>query len=568
MKIHNVTQGSSEWHELRRSCFTASEAPAMMGASKYQSRDDLLKQKATGVMQEVSAAQQALFNRGHATEASIRPYIEMLIGEELYPVTGSIEVAGMTLLASFDGLTMAEDIGFEHKLLNQDLADKVKRGELDPHYYWQLEQQLLVSGAAYIIFVTSNGSESDCYHTRYESIPERRDQLIAGWKQFKEDLANYQAPEQAAPKPVAEPVAALPAINFNIDMTNGISIKSNLDAFKAAAQQLVENSKAILVSDQDFENAKARVKECEKAEANIKSLIERFLGELGDANTFKSDLESIGEFIRQSRLNQDKQIKSRSAERKAEIIKAGRDAVQAHIQAINAKLATVSLPTIPADFDAAVYRKSSFDSMQSGVNDALAAFKIEANRIASLIEVNLELMREIASDYKFLFRDMQQLCMMDKEALRAIALQRIADHKTEEDKRIEAEAQRIANEKIEAEKAAEAKRQFDERAEEARKQQEVVAPREYPTQVLDDHKVFTSEREEVAETLIPAGTQSQVFAPDELEPLADMSDFIAGKHAAFKVALDRYLACKKSGADFEQVLRAFIHSTQPVHKAA
>jgi len=36
MQVHNVQQGTPEWHALRSSYFTASEAPAMMGASKYQ----------------------------------------------------------------------------------------------------------------------------------------------------------------------------------------------------------------------------------------------------------------------------------------------------------------------------------------------------------------------------------------------------------------------------------------------------------------------------------------------------------------------------------------------------
>ena len=42
MKIHNVAQGSEAWHALRANYFTASEAPAMMGASKQMKRTELL----------------------------------------------------------------------------------------------------------------------------------------------------------------------------------------------------------------------------------------------------------------------------------------------------------------------------------------------------------------------------------------------------------------------------------------------------------------------------------------------------------------------------------------------
>jgi hypothetical protein len=45
-----------------------------------------------------------------------------------------------------DGLTMLGDIGWETKLLNQDLRAAVEAGTLDEHYTVQMEQQLMVSG--------------------------------------------------------------------------------------------------------------------------------------------------------------------------------------------------------------------------------------------------------------------------------------------------------------------------------------------------------------------------------------------------------------------------------------
>ena len=111
MLIHNVPQGSPEWLSLRSSYFTASEAPAMMGASKYQSRTELLAQKKTGIVPEVSPAQQKLFDRGHETEALARAIIEAQIGEDLFPV---VATEG-NLLASVDGMDMLGNVLFEHK---------------------------------------------------------------------------------------------------------------------------------------------------------------------------------------------------------------------------------------------------------------------------------------------------------------------------------------------------------------------------------------------------------------------------------------------------------------------
>lgn len=70
MTVHDVQQGSPEWHALRAQHFCASEAAAMMGVSPYMTRSELLRQKATGIIPEVDAATQRRFDDGHATEAA------------------------------------------------------------------------------------------------------------------------------------------------------------------------------------------------------------------------------------------------------------------------------------------------------------------------------------------------------------------------------------------------------------------------------------------------------------------------------------------------------------------
>ncbi|WP_237043464.1 YqaJ viral recombinase family protein [Photobacterium kishitanii] len=134
MKIINVTQGTQQWHALRATKFTSSESSAMMGASKYQSRDALLKQKATGEQPEVNSFQEKIFARSHAAEDSARPLVENIIDEELFPAT-AISDEYDWMLSSFDGITMMEDVVFEHKLFNQDLYERVLANDLEPHYY-------------------------------------------------------------------------------------------------------------------------------------------------------------------------------------------------------------------------------------------------------------------------------------------------------------------------------------------------------------------------------------------------------------------------------------------------
>ena len=130
MKIANVQQGSVEWLELRATKFTASEAPSMMGYG-WISRDELLKQKATGITPEVLPDLQEIFDKGHAAEESARPLIEEKIGEELYPATAVSDEYDW-LLASFDGVTMLEDIVFEHMNCRQNTT-----GSLNSCFWYQ-----------------------------------------------------------------------------------------------------------------------------------------------------------------------------------------------------------------------------------------------------------------------------------------------------------------------------------------------------------------------------------------------------------------------------------------------
>ena len=161
MKTLSLKQGSQEWLDTRLTHFTASEAPAMLNKSKYQKRSELLHLKVTGEAKAVNEFTQRIFDKGHETEEMARPFAEKIVGQELYTTTGSIDIDGIPLLASFDGITMDESIIFEHKLWNEKLADSIRDGKIDQHYLWQIGQQLLVSNADKCLFMTSDGTEDN-----------------------------------------------------------------------------------------------------------------------------------------------------------------------------------------------------------------------------------------------------------------------------------------------------------------------------------------------------------------------------------------------------------------------
>lgn len=172
--FHDIDQGTPEWLALRAQYFTASEAPAVLGVSKYMKRADLFAQKSLGIVREVTLAKQALFDRGHRAEADARPIAEAALRTRLPPVVVSRVVDGIPLLASLDGYSHEKKIVWENKLANPRLVANVKAGQLEAHYWPQLEQQLLVTGAHGAYFTASDGTKDSTVGMWYISMPDRR----------------------------------------------------------------------------------------------------------------------------------------------------------------------------------------------------------------------------------------------------------------------------------------------------------------------------------------------------------------------------------------------------------
>lgn len=453
MKILNdMVQGSPEWLAIRAKRFTASEAPAMKGASKYQTRDQLLDQKATGITPEISGAQQAIFNNGHAAEADARPIAEGIIGEELFPCTCEDDEG--RLLASMDGLNLLGTIGWEHKLYNAKLAAQVEAGELEDHYKWQMDQQMLVSGADKILFMVSDGTREKCVWMWYERDESRFTLLLAGWEQFEKDLANY-TPKEVKQEAVGNAPEQLPALNIQ---AKGEITASNLQEFEAHARRVIAGIKTDLVTDQDFADAEQTVKFCKKAEERLAAAKDAVLAQTVSLDEAFRTIDSVSEDLRQTRLKLDKAVKAQKDARKGEIVLTAKQALDAHIQSLRDQH-NIIMPVINADFAGAIKGKKKLEAMQTAVDQVLANAKVEANQAADLIRGNIAQIEEHAADYKFLFNDFGQICMKPHEDFAAIVTARVLEHKAAEEKRQAEERERIRQEE-----EAKAKREAEQKA--------------------------------------------------------------------------------------------------------
>jgi len=491
MQILNAKQGTPEWLAHRLKHHNASDAPAMMGCSKYKTRSQLVQECATGLGDDVSPETQRLYDAGHAYEALARPLAEKIVGEDLYPVTGY----DGNLSASFDGLTLDDRIAWEHKSLNDALrailpvdgvgADGVGAA-LPLMYRVQMEQQALVSGCERVLFTASKWHGEDCIDARhcwYRPDHVLRAQLVAGWLQFEADVAAYQ-PGEVAPVVVAEPVQALPAVVVKV--TGEIAITANFSVFETAfrdfvADRLITEPK----TDQDFADLDLQIKAMKGAEAALDSAESQMLAQITSVDAAKKTKDMLYELVRKHRLASEKLLESEKQRRKAEIVADGQAKLREHIAALSKRLG-LQMPLISADIAGVIKGKKSLASMEDAIGAELARAKIEANRVADLIDANRAAMD--AADAAGLFPDFAQVCTKPADDFTAL----IAARRAAAQERLERERERIR-----AEEAARLEREQREAAEaKAREEAAAQARAEAEAKAKADAEARAAQREE------------------------------------------------------------------------
>lgn len=447
MKILQLVQGSPEWLAHRRTVRNASEAPAMMGASPYVTRAELVRQRASGIDREIDAATQRVFDKGHAVEPALRALAEKIIGEDLYPVT-AVSDDGY-LGASFDGVTLAEDVIFEAKQSNASKEAAVMDGSIPDADYWQIVQQFAVCATAdrCYYFVGDGDTGADMVIKRGD-IAHDIPKLLAGWAQFDADVAAYVPEPEVMPPPTAAPVEGFGMLTLRVE---GRVLASNMDRFRAGAEAFLARlpKPENLQSDQDFADADAAVKACADAEARIKAATGAAIAEMADVDTVLRTAESVSESIRQARLALDKLVKARKESIRTEIVATGAAAVRSHYDAINATLGQFRIQppqSLQLDIGAAIKGKKSISSMRDAVDAAAAAAKIDASQREARVRANIAVFDGHA-DHRHLFPDAVELAHSKApDDLQNLIGARIAEHQQREAARLEAERERIRQE--------------------------------------------------------------------------------------------------------------------------
>lgn len=485
MIAHELTQGSPEWLAYRAQHFNASDAPAMMGCSPYRTRAELLRELHTGLAGDVDAGTQRRFDDGHRFEALARPLAEQIIGQDLYPVTGSEG----RYSASFDGLTMDELTAFEHKTLGAGLLDTfeyagpgITGADLPKHYRVQMEHQCMVSGAERVLFMATKWADDDTLidsrHCWYTPDAELRAEIIAGWQQFAADLAAYVPPAAAAAAPVGKAPDTLPALRIEVQ---GMVTASNLAEFKQTALAAIRSVNRDLKTDADFADADKAVKWCADVEARLKAAKEHALSQTASIDELFKALDDIAAESKAVRLDLDKLVKRRKDEVREHAVTAAAAALAKHVAALNAELAPMRLQPVAVDFAGAIKGLRSIASMQDALDTTLANGKIAADGQARGIRANVAVFKAATGDdrtLQALFADLGSLVHKPGDDFALLVGSRIKAHNeaeaAKEAARQAAEAARIAA--AEAAAAERAARETAERLAAERRQQVDATP--------------------------------------------------------------------------------------------
>jgi predicted phage-related endonuclease len=452
LNILTLQQGTEEWASHRAACLNASDAPAMKGVSKYQTRSELIRQKATGITREHDAGTLARFQAGHDAEASIRPHAEFIVGEPLYPITGENEIEGLRLSASSDGLTMDGEVGWEHKSYNESLAESVRRGVVPESHIWQIVHQHAVFGLKRTLFMVSDGTEQKCEFCWVEVSDAQIAELIANWKQFKVDVAAYRHVD-VIPAAVATPQIGLPAVSIRVD--GSISLIDNLSVFGNALTAYVERINKKPETDEDFANLEATEKTLKRAEDELDAAENSAIGQVVSVDTMRKTVALYRNMARDNRLFVGKLVKAEKENRKTALVASTMAEFRNHLYALEDRIGGAWMPRQESFSPAADVIKGlkTLDSMRDRLSVWLANTKVQANEVADRIERNHKSVEDTT-----LVPDFGAICQKSPEDFAALMGMRKMQRAESEEKRIEAERARIrAEEQAKAEREAKAK---------------------------------------------------------------------------------------------------------------
>ncbi len=186
--ILKLVQGTQEWQQHRVRSRNASETPAVLGVSPWQTPYQLWLLKTGRAKQKVTAP----MTRGTELEPAARAAYEAHTGNLMEPLV----LADGDYSASLDGITLAGELILEikcpYKGQASELWQSVEVGQVPEYYGWQIEHQLMVSGARSAHLWIFDGRQGLLLEAA--ARPERWPEIHAAWDKFVKFLDSDTPP--------------------------------------------------------------------------------------------------------------------------------------------------------------------------------------------------------------------------------------------------------------------------------------------------------------------------------------------------------------------------------------
>lgn len=398
MKL-DLIQNSPEWdkyrNEPRRS--NASEAAIMLGLRPV--REELIKQKALGIIPEYGLFQKELFKRGHEAEAAFRDEWNLRHGTNFQPAVFVSDDGELSV--SVDGADDGSMLLLEHKLPNEDLLIAVRNNHLPPEYMPQVQQGMCASGYRRTLFAVSNGHTDDpesCATIIVEYDPAWETRLRDGWKQFWLDVDDFIRGGKLDCRPalVAEPksmVASLPTIGDIDYLAKPESLLAALQERGAAFQRYAESVNQNPESDAEFDEARDAVLRIGKLRDHDKGVSALFSrrDEFRDWQRCIQAFERLDGLYAKFANALKKKIDTRRDQLILQLIQASNEAIAYYRRELSALIGPIDLGPAPADWGREFHGKT-VDAARKRAAIVVAERKIELRKQFDLIVANREWM--------------------------------------------------------------------------------------------------------------------------------------------------------------------------------
>jgi len=195
--IDTVTQGSTEWLEMRKNYIGASDAPILMGVNKFKLNDGrvktpyLLWEEKIGIFSGDS--NNAATQYGHKMEPVARREYEQMSGFLVSPAIVTHSSVPF-MMASLDGINIDKTRAVEIKNCNADDHKEAVMGVVPAHYYPQVQHQLACLGHDEMDYFSYHKGEGVIVTVKRDE--EYINKLIEVEKQFWDCVVNIKPPKK------------------------------------------------------------------------------------------------------------------------------------------------------------------------------------------------------------------------------------------------------------------------------------------------------------------------------------------------------------------------------------